>query len=48
MALWLVLLVAALVAAVIGFGAAAKWLFIVAVILLIVGAVGALMGRSRT
>ena len=38
MALWLVLLVAALVAAVIGFGTAAKWLFIVAVILLIVGA----------
>ncbi len=35
-------------AAVIGFGTAAKWLFIVAVILLIVGAVGALMGRSRT
>ena len=48
MALWLVLLVAALVAAVIGFGTAAKWLFIVAVILLIVGAVGALMARSRT
>lgn len=48
MALWLILLVAALVAAVIGFGTAAKWLFIVAVILLIVGAVGALMGRSRT
>ncbi len=45
MALWLILLVAALVAAVIGFGTAAKWLFIVAIILLIVAAVGALMGR---
>lgn len=48
MALWLILLVAALVAAVIGFGTAAKWLFIVAIVLLIVAAVGALMGRSRT
>lgn len=48
MALWLILLVAALVAAVIGFGTAAKWLFIVAVILLVVAAVGALMGRART
>jgi len=37
MATWLILLIAALVAAVIGFGTAAKWLFIVAVVLLLVG-----------
>jgi len=49
MALWLILLVAALVAAVIGFGTAAKWLFIIAIVLLIVGAIGMFTGRrSRT
>src|SRR6478609_10551307 len=37
MATWLILLIAALVAAVIGFGTAAKWLFIVAVVLLLLG-----------
>ena len=39
MALWLVLLVAALVAAVIGLATAAKWLFIIAIVLLVVGVV---------
>ena len=38
MAAWLILLIAALVAAIIGFGTAAKWLFIVAIVLLLVGA----------
>ena len=37
MAAWLILLIAALVAAIIGFGTAAKWLFIVAIVLLLVG-----------
>jgi hypothetical protein len=48
MALWVVLLIAALVAAVIGFGTAAKWLFIIAVILLVIGLVGLLMGNRRS
>jgi uncharacterized membrane protein YtjA (UPF0391 family) len=48
MSLWIILLIAALVAAVIGFGTAAKWLFIIAVILLIAGLVGLFVGnRSR-
>lgn len=48
MSLWIILLVAALVAAVIGFGTAAKWLFIIAVVLLVVGLIGLVMGnRSR-
>lgn len=45
MALWLILLVAALVAAVIGFGTAAKWLFIIAIVLLVVGLIGMFAGR---
>jgi uncharacterized membrane protein YtjA (UPF0391 family) len=45
MATWLILLIAALVAAVIGFGTAAKWLFIVAIVLLVVGLIG--IGRGR-
>jgi uncharacterized membrane protein YtjA (UPF0391 family) len=44
--MWLILLIAALVAALIGFGTAAKWLFIIAVILLVVGLVGLMRGRS--
>lgn len=48
MSLWLIILIAAIVAAIIGFGTAAKWLFIIAVILLVVGLIGLLMGyRSR-
>jgi uncharacterized membrane protein YtjA (UPF0391 family) len=43
---WLILLIAALVAALIGFGTAAKWLFIIALILLVVGLVGLMRGRS--
>ena len=45
MATWLILLIAALVAALIGFGTAAKWLFIIAVVLLLVGLFLALSGR---
>lgn len=44
MSLWLVLLIAAVVLAILGF-AVAKWLFIVAVILLVAGLVG--IGRGR-
>jgi uncharacterized membrane protein YtjA (UPF0391 family) len=47
MSLWIILLIAALVAAVIGFGTAAKWLFIIAIVLLVVGLVGLVMGRTR-
>lgn len=48
MSLWIILLVAALVAAVIGFGTAAKWLFIIAVVLLVIGLIGMFFGnRSR-
>jgi uncharacterized membrane protein YtjA (UPF0391 family) len=45
MALWIVLLIAALIAAVIGFGTAAKWLFIIAIVLLVIGLIG--IGRGR-
>lgn len=45
MATWLMLVVAALVAAVIGFGTTAKWLFIIAVVLLVMGLAG--FGRGR-
>jgi len=48
MSLWLILLVAALVAALIGFGTAAKWLFIIAIILLVVGLIGLVAGRRST
>ena len=47
MSAWLILLIAALVAAVIGFGTAATWLFVVALALLVVGLVGLLLGRPR-
>jgi uncharacterized membrane protein YtjA (UPF0391 family) len=48
MSLWIILLIAALVAAVIGFGTAAKWLFIIAVVLLVAGLIGLVMGnRTR-
>ena len=45
MSAWLILLIAALIAALIGFGTAAKWLFIIAIILLVVGLVGMVVGR---
>jgi hypothetical protein len=48
MALWLVLLIAAVVLAIIGFSTAASWLFIVAVILLVVGLIGLGTGRRGT
>ena len=44
-ATWLMLVVAALVAAVIGFGTTAKWLIIIAVVLLVVGLAGLVRGR---
>ncbi|MDO9486364.1 MAG: hypothetical protein Q7K25_09930 [Actinomycetota bacterium] len=48
MSLWIVLLIAAVVIAILGFATVAKWLFILAVIVLVIGLVGLLMGRSRT
>ncbi len=45
MAPWLILLIAALVAALVGFATAAKWLFIIAVILVVVGLVMSVTGR---
>ena len=48
MATWLILLIAALVAAVIGFATAAKWLFIIAVVLLVVGLFTGLGARRGT
>jgi uncharacterized membrane protein YtjA (UPF0391 family) len=44
---WLILLILAVVAAILGFATAAKWLFIVAVVLLVIGLVMSLAGRSR-
>lgn len=46
MPVWLILLIAALVVALIGFGTAAKWLFIVAVAILVVALVSGLMRRA--
>jgi uncharacterized membrane protein YtjA (UPF0391 family) len=43
---WLLLLVLALVAAVLGFATAAHWLFVVAVVLLVAGLVVTLLGRG--
>ena len=45
---WLVLLILAVIAAIIGFATAAKWLFIIAVVLLLVGLVTSLAGRRGT
>jgi uncharacterized membrane protein YtjA (UPF0391 family) len=45
---WLILLVAALIAAVIGFATAAKWLFIIAVVLLVVGGISSITGRRSS
>lgn len=46
MSTWLILLIAALVAVVLGFGTAAKWLFILALVLLVVGLFGLARGRG--
>lgn len=43
MSLWIVLLIAAVILAILGFATVAKWLFIFALIVLVVGLV---MGRS--
>jgi hypothetical protein len=40
MSVWIILLIAALIAALVGFGSAAKWLFILAVIFLAAGLIG--------
>jgi len=42
---WLLLLILALIAFVLGFVVAAKWLFIIAVVLLVVGLLWGLGGR---
>jgi hypothetical protein len=47
MATWLILLIAALIATVIGFGTAAKWLLIIAIVLLVIG-VASLSRGKRT
>jgi len=47
MSLWIVLLIAAVILAILGFATVAKWLFILALIVLVVGLVGLVMGRSR-
>jgi uncharacterized membrane protein YtjA (UPF0391 family) len=44
---WLLLLILALIAFVLGFVVAAKWLFIIAVVLLIVGLLWGVGGRRR-
>ena len=43
---WLLLLILALVAFVLGFAVAAKWLFTVAIVLLLVGLVVGVFGRG--
>ena len=43
---WLLLLVLAVIAAILGFATVAHWLFIVAVVLLIAGIVMLVMGRG--
>ena len=43
---WLLLLVLALVAFVLGFAVAAKWLFIIAVVLLVLGIFAGIRGRG--
>lgn len=48
MSTWLILLIAALIAVVLGFGTAAKWLFIVALVLLVVGLFGLARGSGRS
>jgi uncharacterized membrane protein YtjA (UPF0391 family) len=48
MSIWLILLIAAVLAAVLGFGTAAKWLFIVALVLLVVALFGFVRGGSRS
>jgi hypothetical protein len=47
MPLWLVLIVVGVVLAIIGFGGVGTWLIYVGVIVLIIGAVLTLVGRSR-
>lgn len=48
MSLWIVLLIAAVIIAILGFATVAKWLFILALIVLVIGLVGFVMGRGRT
>jgi hypothetical protein len=46
MSAWLLLLILAIVAFIIGFGTAAYWLFIVAVVLLLIAAFSGYSGRG--
>ncbi|MDP2013843.1 MAG: hypothetical protein Q8L05_06415 [Actinomycetota bacterium] len=48
MSLWIVLLIAAVIIAILGFATVAKWLFILAVIVLVIGLVGLVTGKSRS
>jgi len=45
---WLLLLILALIAFVLGFATAAKWLFIIAVVLLVIGLFWSFAGRRST
>jgi uncharacterized membrane protein YtjA (UPF0391 family) len=45
---WLLLLILALIAFVLGFVVAAKWLFIIAVVLLVIGLFWGFAGRRST
>jgi uncharacterized membrane protein YtjA (UPF0391 family) len=45
---WLLLLILALIAFVLGFATAAKWLFIIAVVLLVIGLFWGFAGRRST
>ncbi len=47
MSLWIILLIAAIVIAILGFATIAKWLLILAVVVLVIGLVGYVMGRSK-
>jgi len=48
MSLWIVLLIAAVIIAILGFATVAKWLFIFALILLLVGLIGVFTGSRRS
>lgn len=48
MAVWLMLVLAAVVLAVIGLGTAAWWLFVAALVLLVAGIVAAVVRSGRT
>jgi hypothetical protein len=43
---WLLLIVLAIIAAILGFATVAHWLFIVAIVLLVAGVIMAITGRA--